>query len=163
MTSRHSVKRASASSIEFAGFCVSMDEADARFTECLDVIVKSWTSDAPFSHKGRYWQFDEIVVEPPTAQHPHPPIWMGAGGERSIRQVAQKGYNLLLGQYASPEEVGRSIAVFKTTVEANGRRFDPMQVGVTQAFFVVDKKAETEAEIRRHCAFEALKEINSSS
>src|SRR5205809_5508273 len=76
---------------EFAGFCVPMEEADARFDEALDVIIKAWTAEEPFSHRGRYWQFDEIVVEPPTAQKPHPPIWMGAGGERSIRRVAQQG------------------------------------------------------------------------
>ena len=134
---------------EFAGFCVPMEEADARFDECLEVILKAWTADEPFSHRGTYWAFDQIVVEPPTAQKPHPPIWMGAGGERSIRQVAQKGYNLLLGQYASPEDVGRAIAVFKETVEANGRRFDPMQVGVTRAFFVTDTKAEKEAALER--------------
>jgi alkanesulfonate monooxygenase SsuD/methylene tetrahydromethanopterin reductase-like flavin-dependent oxidoreductase (luciferase family) len=126
-----------------------MEEAEARFDECLEVIIKAWTADEPFSHRGTYWAFDTIVVEPPTVQKPHPPIWMGAGGERSIRQVAQKGYNLLLGQYASPEEVGRSIAVFKETVEANGCRFDPMQVGVTRAFFVADTKAEKEAALER--------------
>src|SRR5207249_4267698 len=134
---------------EFAGFCVTMEEAEARCEVCLEVILKAWTADEPFSHRGTYWAFDQIIVEPPTAQKPHPPIWMGAGGERSIRQVAQKGYNLLLGQYASPEEVGRSIAVFKDTVEANGRRFDPMQVGVTRAFFVTDTKAEKEAALER--------------
>src|SRR5437868_5736931 len=90
---------------EFAGFCVDMDEADARFNECLDVIVKAWTSNEPFSHRGHYWRFDNIVVEPPTAQRPHPPIWMGAGSESSVRQVAERGYNLLLGQYASPADV----------------------------------------------------------
>jgi alkanesulfonate monooxygenase SsuD/methylene tetrahydromethanopterin reductase-like flavin-dependent oxidoreductase (luciferase family) len=31
------------------------------------------------------WQFDDIVVEPPSAQRPHPPIWMGGGSENSIR------------------------------------------------------------------------------
>jgi len=134
---------------EFAGFCVPMEEADARCDECLEVLLKAWTADEPFSHRGTYWAFNKIVVEPPTAQKPHPPIWMGAGGERSIRQVAQKGYNLLLGQYASPEEVGRSIAVFKDMVEAHGRRFDPMQVGVTRAFFVTDTKAEKEAALER--------------
>ena len=87
---------------EFAGFRVPMAEAGARFDECLDVIVKSWTSNEQFSHRGRCWQFDDIVVEPPTAQKPHPPIWMGAGGESSVRRVAERGYNLLLGQYASP-------------------------------------------------------------
>jgi alkanesulfonate monooxygenase SsuD/methylene tetrahydromethanopterin reductase-like flavin-dependent oxidoreductase (luciferase family) len=134
---------------EFAGFCVPMEEAEARFDECLEVILKAWTADEPFSHRGPYWAFDQIVVEPPTAQKPHPPIWMGAGGERSIRQVAQKGYNVLLGQYASPEEVGHSIAVFKDTVEAHGRRFDPMQVGVTRAFFVADNQAEKAAALER--------------
>jgi alkanesulfonate monooxygenase SsuD/methylene tetrahydromethanopterin reductase-like flavin-dependent oxidoreductase (luciferase family) len=134
---------------EFAGFCVPMEEADARFDEALGVIVKAWTAEQPFSHRGAYWQFDNIVVEPPTAQQPHPPIWMGAGGERSIRQVAQKGYNLLLGQYASPQDVGRSIAVFKDAVEADGRHFDPMQIGVTRAFFVADNQVEKDAAMKR--------------
>jgi alkanesulfonate monooxygenase SsuD/methylene tetrahydromethanopterin reductase-like flavin-dependent oxidoreductase (luciferase family) len=134
---------------EFAGFCVPMEEADARFDECLEVILKAWTADEPFSHRGPYWAYEQIVVEPPTAQRPHPPIWMGAGGERSIRQVAQKGYNVLLGQYAAPEDVGRAIEVFKETVESTGRRFDPMQVGVTRAFFVADNKAEKEAALER--------------
>jgi alkanesulfonate monooxygenase SsuD/methylene tetrahydromethanopterin reductase-like flavin-dependent oxidoreductase (luciferase family) len=134
---------------EFAGFCVPMEEADTRFDECLEVILKAWTSDEPFSHSGKYWTFDQIVVEPPTAQKPHPPVWMGAGGEHSIRQVAQKGYNVLLGQYAVPEDVGRAIAVFKETVEANGRGFDPMQVGVTRAFFVANTKDEKEAALER--------------
>src|SRR5215467_2606639 len=70
---------------EFAGFCVPMDEADARFDEALEVIIKAWTTDQPFSHRGKYWQFDNIVVEPPTAQKPHPTIWMGRAG--SVRSA----------------------------------------------------------------------------
>src|SRR5437016_5122885 len=130
---------------EFQGFCVDMDEADARFDECLEVIVTAWTSNKKFSHRGRYWQFDGVVVEPPTAQHPHPPIWMGAGGENSVRQVARRGFSLLLGQYSSPEDVGRSIAAYRAEVEASGRRFDPLSVGVTRAFFVADSADDKEA------------------
>jgi alkanesulfonate monooxygenase SsuD/methylene tetrahydromethanopterin reductase-like flavin-dependent oxidoreductase (luciferase family) len=134
---------------EFAGFCVPVEEAEARFEECLAVILQAWTHDAPFSHHGEYWQFDNIVVEPPTAQRPHPPIWMGAGSDRSIRQVAEKGYNLLLGQYASPQDVARAIAVYREAVEAKGRVFDPMQIGVTRAFFVTDSAAEKAAALER--------------
>src|SRR5439155_25075509 len=47
---------------EFAGFCMSMGEADARFNECLDVIIRAWTANEPFSHQGHYWQFNNIVV-----------------------------------------------------------------------------------------------------
>src|SRR5277367_3844472 len=137
---------------EFQGFCVDMDEADARFDECLDVIVKSWTLDEKFSHRGKYWAFDNVVVEPPTAQRPHPPIWMGAGGESSVRRVAEKGYNLLLGQYAQPTDVAKSIAAYRAGVEAQGRRFDPMSVGVTRAFFVCDKEEDKEAALERRLA-----------
>src|SRR5919201_2164817 len=52
---------------EFAGFCIPMEQAESRFEEALGVIVKAWTADQPFSHRGKYWQFDDVVVEPPTA------------------------------------------------------------------------------------------------
>src|SRR5438093_10971015 len=64
---------------EFAGFATPMEEADARFDESLEVMRKAWTSDRPWSHRRTYWQFDSVVVEPPTAQKPHPTLWMGAG------------------------------------------------------------------------------------
>src|SRR3954464_3528854 len=50
---------------EFAGFDVPMEEADARFEESLAVLLKAWTSEERFSHRGKYWQFNDIVVEPP--------------------------------------------------------------------------------------------------
>jgi alkanesulfonate monooxygenase SsuD/methylene tetrahydromethanopterin reductase-like flavin-dependent oxidoreductase (luciferase family) len=137
---------------EFAGFRIPMDEADERFDESLDVIIRAWTADEPFSHRGKHWQFDNIVVEPPTAQKPHPPIWMGAGSGRSIRRVAAQGYNLLLGQYASPADVAANVAIYRTEVEARGRSFDPMQVAVTRAFFVCDNAAEREAAMERRLA-----------
>ena len=39
--------------------------------------------------------------------------------------------------------------MYKDEVEANGRAFDPMQVGVTRAFFVTDSAAEKEAAMER--------------
>src|SRR5207253_6135658 len=56
------------------------------------------------------------------------------------------------GQPASPADVGRSITAYKSAVEASGRRFDPMQVGVTRAFFVADSAAEKKAALERRLA-----------
>src|SRR5271167_642377 len=53
---------------EFDGFCLPIEEAEARFEEALDVIRLAWTSDRPFSHRGAYWRYDDIVVEPAPAQ-----------------------------------------------------------------------------------------------
>src|SRR5262249_51517108 len=88
---------------EFTGFAIPFDEADARFEEALAVITKAWTSGQRFSHHGRFWTFNDILVEPPTSQKPHPPFWMAAGTPPSIRRVAERGYNLLLDQFAPLE------------------------------------------------------------
>ncbi|HEY4920657.1 MAG TPA: LLM class flavin-dependent oxidoreductase, partial [Xanthobacteraceae bacterium] len=36
---------------EFHGFAASIDDAEARFDEGLDVLVRAWTSDTRFSHR----------------------------------------------------------------------------------------------------------------
>ncbi len=134
---------------EFSGFCVPIEEADARFNESLDVITKAWTAKQRFSHHGRYWHFDDIIVEPPTAQKPHPPMWMAAGSPDSIRQVAERGYNLLLDQFASFEAIAERIAIFKSEVERRGRAYDPMEVGVARAFFVAKDETDKQAALER--------------
>ena len=127
---------------EFAGFAMPMEEAEERFDESLAVLLKAWTADAPWSHRGKYWRFDDVVVEPPTHQKPHPPLWMGAGSAASIKKVAAHGYNLLLDQYSTVEDIVERIAVFKAEVERRGRTFDPMSVGVTRSINVVTSPAE---------------------
>jgi len=127
---------------EFAGFAMPMEEAEERFDESLAVLLKAWTADAPWSYRGKYWRFDEVVVEPPTAQKPHPPLWMGAGSPASIKKVAALGYNLLLDQYSTVEEIVERIAIFKAEVERLGRVFDPMSVGVTRSINVLATPAE---------------------
>ena len=137
---------------EFRGFCIPIEEADARFNECLDVVVKSWTSKERFSHQGKYWNFADIIVEPPTAQKPHPPMWMAAGSPNSIRQVAERGYNLLLDQFASLDAIGERVAWFKAEVEKRGRVFDPLDVGVARAFYVAKDEADKEAALEQRLA-----------
>ncbi|MEX2036053.1 MAG: LLM class flavin-dependent oxidoreductase [Xanthobacteraceae bacterium] len=129
---------------EFASFCIPQEEADERFEESLALILKSWTSEERFSHRGKHWHFENIIVEPPTAQKPHPPIWMAAGSPDSIRKVARRGHKLLLDQLASTALAIERFNIYKAEVEACGRRFDPMDVGVCRAFYVA-KSAEDKA------------------
>ena len=49
----------------------------------------------------------------------------------SIRNVAARGYKLLLDQFASFEAVAERIALFKAEIEKRGRKFDPRDVGVS--------------------------------
>ena len=135
---------------EFHGFSVPPAEADARFDEALDVILKAWSSGERFSHRGRYWQFDDILVEPPTQQKPHPPIWMAAGSAPSIRRVAERGCNLILDQFANVELIRERIALFKAEIAKHGRRFDPMQIAVARDMYVAKDGGDKEAALTRN-------------
>jgi alkanesulfonate monooxygenase SsuD/methylene tetrahydromethanopterin reductase-like flavin-dependent oxidoreductase (luciferase family) len=139
---------------EFAGFCVPEDEAEVRFEESLALILKAWSSDVPFSHDGQFWRYHEIVVEPPTAQRPHPPVWIAAGRPESVRRVAALGANLLLDQFASTTAIGERIALFEEECEARGRAFDPMNVAVARNIYVArdadDARAALAGQARIH-------------
>ncbi|MFI4980177.1 MAG: LLM class flavin-dependent oxidoreductase [Nevskiales bacterium] len=137
---------------EFVGFRIPMEQAEPRFEESVDIITKAWTSNERFSFNGRYWQFDDIVVEPPTIQKPHPPFWQGAGHPASIRRVAARGHNLLLDQFASLDVTGERFALYRSEMQANGFGFHPAQVGVARAFFVARTPAEKEAALDRRIA-----------
>ncbi len=137
---------------EFEGFAMPVEEADARFEECLEVMLKAWTSDSPWSHRGKYWQYDNVVVEPPSTQKPHPQLWMGAGSPRSVKQVAQLGFNMLLGQYDSFDMIVDEIAMYKSEVESLGRTFDPLSVAVARSVNIVNSNHDYEEAMNNRMA-----------
>ncbi|MQG14673.1 MAG: LLM class flavin-dependent oxidoreductase [SAR202 cluster bacterium] len=137
---------------EFEGFAMPVEEADARFEECLEVMLKAWTSDSPWSHRGKYWQYDNVVVEPPSTQKPHPQLWMGAGSPRSVKQVAQLGFNMLLGQYDSFDMIVDEIAMYKSEVESLGRTFDPLSVAVARSVNIVNSNNDYEEAMNNRMA-----------
>src|ERR1700730_10246794 len=96
---------------EFKGFQIAPEEAEARFDEAVEVMTRAWATRERFSHHGRFWHFEDIVVEPPPAQKPHPPFWVAAGSAPSIRRAAARGFNLILDQYASAPQIAERIGI----------------------------------------------------
>jgi alkanesulfonate monooxygenase SsuD/methylene tetrahydromethanopterin reductase-like flavin-dependent oxidoreductase (luciferase family) len=127
---------------EFRGFNVDRVEADARFEEALEVLLRAWTSRLRFSHQGHAWRFDDIVVEPPPVQSPHPPIWVAAASEISIRRAAARGHNLMLDQYASVSQIAERMGWF-----GNAR------VAVARQAYVAHSRAEADDALARQAAF----------
>jgi alkanesulfonate monooxygenase SsuD/methylene tetrahydromethanopterin reductase-like flavin-dependent oxidoreductase (luciferase family) len=131
---------------EFTGFCIPNEEAEARFEEGLEVILKAWTTEGRFSHHGKFWNFENIVVEPAAAQRPRPAIWMAAGSEPSIRKVATRGFNLLLDQFAGPDLIKQRIEFFRSELKAVGRAYNPMEVCVARDLYIAnDRKNRADA------------------
>jgi alkanesulfonate monooxygenase SsuD/methylene tetrahydromethanopterin reductase-like flavin-dependent oxidoreductase (luciferase family) len=134
---------------EFAGFAMPPEEAEPRFEEVLAVLTRALAANAPFSHRGRFFRFDGIVVEPQPLQRPHPPIWLAASSANSITQCGRRGFNLLLDQFASPEQIGERIALYRRELEAAGHAFDPMRVAVARNCWVAQDDADRDEAIGR--------------
>jgi alkanesulfonate monooxygenase SsuD/methylene tetrahydromethanopterin reductase-like flavin-dependent oxidoreductase (luciferase family) len=138
---------------EFKGFQIAPEEAEARFDEALEVMIRAFTERHRFSHRGRFWRFEDIVVEPPPSQKPHPPLWVAAGSAASIRRAAARGFNLILDQYAGPELIAERIALYKAERASHGLSFDPMQVAVARQLYVAKDEADRETALRRQAAY----------
>ena len=138
---------------EFHGFRIPIEEASERYDEAVDFLRKAWTSKGRFSHHGKRWHFEDIVVEPTAVQKPHPPLWIGAFSPESIRQAAENGFNLLLGQNGRTELIAESIGIYRKAVEAQGRTYDPMSVGLTRALHIAMNEEEREAAHRLRMQF----------
>jgi len=137
---------------EFQRFCIPLEEATERFEESIGLIKKALTADERFSHHSKRWHFEDIIVEPPPVQRPHPPMWLAAGRPDSIRKAAEDGYSLLLDQFATFELTLERLRIYRETVEAMGRRFDPMTVGVARGIAIVRNDEERERALGRRMA-----------
>jgi alkanesulfonate monooxygenase SsuD/methylene tetrahydromethanopterin reductase-like flavin-dependent oxidoreductase (luciferase family) len=131
---------------EFHGFAMDPDEAEARFAESLDVMTRAWTSAERFSHHGRFWHFDDVILEPPPLQSPHPPLWVSAGRDASIRAAAKRGLRLLLDQFTPAETIAQRIATYR---DAAGANFNPTMIAVARDVFIGDSASEVDDALGR--------------
>ena len=127
---------------EFDAFCLPMSEAQDRYTECFDLLLKSLTNRERFSHHSKHWNFENIIVEPGPVQQPHPPIWMAAGRPEGIAYVAGCNYNVLLDQIANVDETIERVRVFVDAQAAKGLPRDASRCGVTRALHIVENDEE---------------------
>ena len=61
---------------QFEGFEVPISERGRRTDEGIEVVKSLWTEPLS-SYHGRYFNYDDIAMEPKPVQTPHPPIWVG--------------------------------------------------------------------------------------
>ena len=74
----------------------------ARSAEVLDVVLKLWESEGPFSYHGKFFDIDTPIFDPvkdrgyymKPYQRPHPPIAVAAStpGSASMRMAGERGW-----------------------------------------------------------------------
>ena len=59
-----------------------------RLRESIEAMTSLWTKERT-TLDGRYYHFKDAIANPKPIQQPHPPIWIGAGGDLMLRVVAR--------------------------------------------------------------------------
>ncbi len=135
---------------EFNSFGISMDEAEPRFHESILIMKKCWVDNERWSYEGKFWQFRDVIVEPPCAQEPHPPLWLAAGHPDSIIKVANMGANLLLDQFSPIKTVLERVRIFNTALEKNKNNRERGKIALARALYIArDEEDKIQAISRR--------------
>ncbi len=128
-------------SFEVSG--VSLRERGARCDENLEIMTKLWSSTA-VSHKGRFYQFNNMKMEPTPVQKPHPPIWAGGVVDAVLRRTARYCDGFLPLSVNSQEYVK-----LWDSIERYGEQYGRDTSKITKAMLMFYNLADSREEGRR--------------
>lgn len=130
---------------EYLAFGYDFPEAKVRIgmlREAVEVVKAMW-SEPDAKYDGRYYRLEGAQCDPKPLQQPHPPIWIGGGGEQlTLRVVARLADKANFG--GKPQEWAHKRDVLHAHCKDVGR--DPAEIELTWSPEVMVR--DSEAEIR---------------
>jgi len=125
---------------EYDAIGIAFDRAptrQARLAEAI-VVLKGCFADGPFSFAGEHYTITDYDAHPKPVQRPHPPIFIGGGGRRTLELAAREANIVGLAPRILPNAAGDpgSITVAASAEkiewvrEAAGERFDDLELNV---------------------------------
>ena len=90
---------------EYTPLGASFDDNQSIFEEGMEIVRELWSSDAPVTHRGRHYQFDEVSITPLPVQRPIP-AYVASFSRPSIELAARLGCNLIVAPFAAAMTFG---------------------------------------------------------
>ncbi len=110
--------------------------------ETVEVVLGMWSEPA-FSYDGRFVQLDGALCDPKPVQQPHPPVWIGGGGEQlTLRVVARHADASNFG--GKPHEWAHKAEVLQRHCKDVGRDYDEIRKTYTLVCYLAPTRAEAE-------------------
>ncbi len=113
-------------------FGIERKDRAPRMEEEIEILKRLWTEDH-VSFTGKYYNFEDVTVEPKPAQKPRPPIWTAHAHkgiprfiDRARRRTARMSDGYMTGQ-GHPEEYQETLSVISKYMLEYGR--DPSKLG----------------------------------
>ena len=125
---------------EFRAAGIPVNERGRRGNEILTLLIKLWT-EQNVTFKGRYYNVDDVTLNPPPLQKPHPPIWVGGRKDAAMRRAARFGTGWMPYFY-SPERYKDSVVKIKRYAAEEGRTLNGFEWAHHQHVILGDSKKE---------------------
>lgn len=111
-------------------------ERMGMFREACEIIVRMWTEEKPVFN-GKYYTIDQPINEPRGVQKPHPPLWLGGGGEQvTLKLVAKWGNACNI--FGDAAVLQHKFGVLRNHCETLGRNYDEITRSVALSVFLLN-------------------------
>jgi probable F420-dependent oxidoreductase len=127
---------------DFEAFGIPLNQRASRLEEGIEIIRGCWTHDR-FSYDGRRFRLHEVAIYPKPVQQPHPPIWVGAMADASIRRAARYGDAWLTGMTQPVQNILRHTQAYRAYADEYRR---PAHVILMRDAWVAETRQRAEAE-----------------
>jgi alkanesulfonate monooxygenase SsuD/methylene tetrahydromethanopterin reductase-like flavin-dependent oxidoreductase (luciferase family) len=104
---------------EFEASGVPVKQRGGRATESIQIIRRLWREDR-VEHRGKYFNFGTITMEPKPATPGGPPIWVGGRAEAALKRAAQYGDGWMP-YVVTPKRVSEGLEFIAREAERVGR------------------------------------------
>jgi alkanesulfonate monooxygenase SsuD/methylene tetrahydromethanopterin reductase-like flavin-dependent oxidoreductase (luciferase family) len=104
---------------DYQTFQSDRGDARARVEEGIALMRQCW-SGQPFDFQGRFHSAERLHVRPRPLQRPHPPVYIAANSEDSVRSAARLGLPTLSSFFVPLEELVRRREIYRQESLAAG-------------------------------------------
>lgn len=134
---------------EFAGFGYDFKGRRDMYLEGLEILRRAFSGER-FSFEGHHYQVEDAILKPALAQHPPPPIWVGAATPRTRRRAAEDGHRLLISLLTDLEHTKAQFDDYRQSLEAVGRLVADEPIALIREFYVAESEEQAWREVRPH-------------
>ncbi|HVN64357.1 MAG TPA: LLM class flavin-dependent oxidoreductase [Candidatus Binataceae bacterium] len=113
---------------EYEACGVPIRERGGRATEAIGVLKQLWTGQR-VEHRGKYFSFSEIAMQPAPATPGGPPVWVGGRKEAALKRAARCGDGWMP-YVITPQRYGEGLDFIAREAERAGRRFERFGTGL---------------------------------
>lgn len=128
---------------EFSRIGMETSEARARYDEAMQ-IIDAGLKEGVISHKGHYWNFENLPIVPRPVQQPEPPKWTTVISIESARKAARRGSKISTG-FITTDKAKEVFDAYNEEAEKSGNPTGPDRLALRRQVIIdIDEKRSSE-------------------